>query len=100
MTVPNCLPSFSLDWARALMMRTKTSSGAIAFRAPTNRVPRMPMPGAVTAALGISRASAAPMTMPMTMRSTRLTLLYALTSFILFSSFLLFVLREKAQKTG
>ena len=75
MTVPNCLPIFSLDWASALMMSTNTSSGAIALSAPTNSLPRMPMPGAVTAALGISRASAVPMTMPMTMRSTRLTLL-------------------------
>ena len=93
-TVPNCLPSLSLDCASALMIRINTSRGAIAFKAPTNRLPRMPMPGAVSAALGISRARAAPMTMPITIRSTRLTLLYAFTIFIsLFSSFLLLFLR-------
>ena len=86
-TVPNFLPIFSLDCASALMMRMNTSSGAMAFRAPTNRVPRMPMPGAVSAALGMSRASATPMTMPITMRSTRLTLLYAFTIFISLSLF-------------
>ena len=87
-TVPNCLPIFSLDCASALMIRINTSRGAIALSAPTNSVPRIPIPGAVSAALGITSASTAPMTIPITIRSTRLTLLYAFTIFIsLFSSF-------------
>ena len=97
-TVPNFLPIFSLDCASALMMSMNTSSGAMAFRAPTNRVPKMPMPGAVSAALGMSRARATPMTMPITMRSTRLTLLYAFTIFIFSFSFLLRFVRTIAHE--
>ena len=61
----------------ALMMRKKTRIGATAFKALTNRVPKSVMTaGTSDPSLGMNSASMAPMTRPMTIRSTRLTLLY------------------------
>lgn len=54
--------------ARALMMRTNTSIGAIAFRALTNSVPRR-LTGSRP---GTTRARTAPMISPASIRKTRL----------------------------
>ena len=72
MTVPKRRSSLDEPCASALATMTKTSTGAMPFRAPTNRVPSsatQPAPGTVS-------ASTAPMTRPHRMRTIRLMLLY------------------------
>lgn len=61
----------------ALMIRKKTRIGATAFKALTNRVPKSVMTaGTSDPSLGMNSASMAPIASPITIRSTRLTLLY------------------------
>ena len=72
MTVAKRRSSLDEPCASALATMTKTSTGAMPFRAPTNRVPSsatQPAPGTVS-------ASTAPMTRPHRMRTIRLMLLY------------------------
>ena len=43
MTSPKRRSSLEEPWHRELMTSTATRTGAIAFRAPTNRSPKIPM---------------------------------------------------------
>ena len=83
MTVPKRRSSLELPCASALATITNTSTGAMPFSAPTNRLPSSP----TQPAPGTASASTAPMTRPATMRRMRLTSLYffatAFTPFII-----------------
>ena len=70
--VVNWLPRRALDCARELATSTNTRTGAIAFSAPTNSVPKIE----IHVACGTSSARIRPTARPITMRSTRLVLLY------------------------
>ena len=75
MTVPKRRSSLELPCASALATMTNTSTGAMPFSAPTNRLPSSP----TQPAPGTASASTAPMTRPTTMRRMRLTSLYFFT---------------------
>ncbi len=86
MTVPNRRSSREEPCASALDTMTNTSTGAMPFRAPTNRLPN----SSTQPAPGTASASTAPTTRPMTMRRIRLVALYlAATAFNVFITFLL-----------
>ena len=72
MTVPNRRSSLDEPCASALATMTKTSTGAMPFSAPTNRVPSSP----IQPAPGTAIASTAPTTRPIRMRTIRLMPLY------------------------
>ena len=67
-TVRKRAPSPLFDLARALITRNATSTGAIAFSAPTNTVPRIPTAVAPGAKIPIN----APITRPITILRTKL----------------------------
>ena len=68
MTVPKRRSSLEEPCARALATITNTSTGAMPFSAPTNRLPSSP----TQPAPGATRASTAPMIRPIRMRTIRL----------------------------
>lgn len=74
--------------ASALATMTKTRTGAMAFNAPTNRLPN----SSIHAACGTASARTAPTIRPMTMRRIRLVLLYFSTTF--FSVFIVISLLQ------
>ena len=84
-TRPMVLPPPSLPQARAAITRKNTSTGAIAFRALTNRVPRMPIP--VTP--GTARPRIAPTIKPQIIRFTKLMLFHLLRMFVMIMILLL-----------
>ena len=69
------------DDASELMTKINTSSGAIAFSAPTNMVPRIEMP----TACGTTSARMIPMIKPMMMRRIKLISFHFLMTFFIFS---------------
>ena len=86
MTVPKRRSSLDVPCASALATMTNTSTGAMPFRAPTNRLPN----SSTQPAPGTASASTAPTTRPMTMRRIRLVALYlAAAAFNVFITFLL-----------
>ena len=86
MTVPKRRSSLDVPCASALATITNTSTGAMPFRAPTNRLPN----SSTQPAPGTASASTAPTARPMTMRRIRLVALYlAATAFNVFITFLL-----------
>ena len=80
-TVRNCLPMPEEACASELMTKINTSSGAIAFSAPTNMVPRIEMP----AACGTTSARMIPMIKPMMIRRIKLISFHFLMTFFIFS---------------
>ena len=72
MTVPKRRSSLEVPCASALATITNTSTGAMPFRAPTNRLPN----SSTQPAPGTASASTAPTARPMTMRRIRLVALY------------------------
>ena len=86
MTVPKRRSSLDVPCASALATITNTSTGAMPFRAPTNRLPN----SSTQPAPGTASASTAPTARPMTMRRIRLVALYlAAAAFNVFITFLL-----------
>ena len=71
-TVPNRRSRVELPCARALATMTNTSTGAMPFRAPTNKVPN----SSSQEAWGQAMPSSAPMSRPKAMRRIRLMPLY------------------------
>jgi hypothetical protein len=67
-TLRKRLPNLLLALAIEAITNTATNTGAIAFNALTNRVPRIPM----AVAEGTNNPKTAPATRPITMRSTKL----------------------------
>ena len=76
-TVPNRRSSLEEPCASALATMTNTSTGAMPFKAPTNRLPS----SSSQVAPGQTSARMAPITRPMAIRRIRLTLLYAAATF-------------------
>lgn len=68
---PKPLPALAMD----AMTKTATNIGAMAFKALTNNVPRMP----IAVADGINKPNAVPITNPIRIRITRLVSVHFLT---------------------
>ena len=72
MTVPNRRSNLEVPCASALATMTKTSTGAMPFSAPTNRLPN----SSTQPAPGTTSASTTPTSRPTRMRRMRLAALY------------------------
>ena len=92
-TRPMLLPAPSLPFASAPITRKNTSTGAIAFKAFTNRLPRI----AIGAAWGTATPRIAPIIRPQIIRFTKLILFHFCQIFMMTFSYFCFFAAETGQ---